>query len=59
MMVQTYFFKKGIPEHFDPEKGGYLKILGKNRKKRGVFEKFQCKSRGIEINMLYMYIYTI
>ena len=32
MMVQTYFFKKGIPEHFDPEKGGYLKILGKKSK---------------------------
>ena len=39
-MVQTYFFKKGIPEHFDPEKGGYLKILGKNRKKEGSLKNF-------------------
>ena len=56
MMVQTYFFSTGIPGNFDPEKGGYLeiweKISKKNlEKKRGL--------RGIEINMIYMYIYTL
>ena len=32
------FFQGGVPENFDPEKGGSLKIL---REKRGVFENFR------------------